>query len=61
MIRAQSGHSEDTNDREDYPPWCKYAAQTVSHLAQRFELRLHDELIFTELAAARVGALDPLL
>lgn len=32
-----------------------------SHLAQRLELRLHDELIFTELAAAGVGALDPLL
>lgn len=32
-----------------------------SHLAQRLELRLHDELVFTELAAAGVGALDPLL
>lgn len=35
--------------------------QTASYLAQRFELGLHDELIFTELAAASVGALDPLL
>lgn len=32
-----------------------------SHLAQRLELGLHDELVFTELAAAGVGALDPLL
>lgn len=32
-----------------------------SHLAQRLELGLHDELVFTELAAAGVRALDPLL
>lgn len=38
-----------------------YTAQTVCHLAQRFELGLHDELIFTELTAASVRALDPLL
>lgn len=31
------------------------------YLAQRFELGLHDELVFTQLAAAGVGALDPLL
>lgn len=31
------------------------------HLAQRLELGLHDELVFAELAAARVRALDPLL
>lgn len=35
--------------------------QTNAHLAQRLELCLHDELVFTELAAAGVGALDPLL
>lgn len=35
--------------------------ETASHLAQWFELGLHDELIFTELTAASVGALDPLL
>lgn len=38
-----------------------YTVQTVSYLAQRFELGLHDELIFAELTAASVGALDPLL
>lgn len=32
-----------------------------SHLAQRLQLGLHDELVFAELAAASVGALDPLL
>lgn len=35
--------------------------KSVCYLAQRFELGLHDELIFTELTAARVGALYPLL
>lgn len=32
-----------------------------SYLAQRFELGLHDELVFAELTAAGVGALYPLL
>lgn len=32
-----------------------------SHLAQRLELGLHDELVFAELATARVRTLDPLL
>lgn len=34
---------------------------TGPHLAQRLELGLHDELVFAQLAAASVGALDPLL
>jgi len=33
----------------------------MSYLAQRFEFCLHDELIFTELTAAGVRTLDPLL
>lgn len=32
-----------------------------SHLAQRLELGLHDELVLAELATARVRTLDPLL
>lgn len=36
-------------------------ASCVTHLAQRLELGLHDELVFAQLAAASVGALDPLL
>lgn len=34
---------------------------SMSYLAQRFELGLHDELILAQLTAASVGALDPLL
>lgn len=33
----------------------------MSYLAQWFKLGLHDELIFAELTAASVRALDPLL
>lgn len=32
-----------------------------THLAQRLEFGLHDELVFAELATARVRTLDPLL
>lgn len=40
---------------------CSQTCICVCYLAQRFEVCLHDEVIFAQLAAACIGTLDPLV